>query len=95
MADKSSFGDFTSFVDEIFPLPSITDILGINNDFLDVITGLVETLYNLIQEGAELLVDSILSIPSGEQFDAAVRSQFSGCCITLFFMVNIIVIHAL
>ena len=85
----SSFGDFTAFVDDVFPLPSITQILGINNEFLNVITGLVETLYNLIQEGAEFVVDLVLKIPSGEQFDAAVIAQFSGCCITLFFMVSI------
>ena len=84
----SSFGDFDRFVSDIFPLPSIQEILNLDSAFLDVITGLVGTFYNLLQEGAESIVDLVLSIPSGEEFDAAVRSQFSGCCISLFFMVG-------
>ena len=84
----SGFGDFDDLVTDIFPLPSIQEILGLESEFLDVITGLVGTLYGLIQDGVEAVVDLILSIPSGSQFDGAVKSQFSGCCITLFFLVT-------
>ena len=83
----SKFGNFDRLVQDIFPLPSIAEILGLESDFLDVITGLVGMLYELIQEGAERVVDLVISIPSGSEFDGAVRSQFSGCCITLFFLV--------
>lgn len=84
----SGFGDFDRLVNDIVPLPSIQEILNLDSEFLDVITGLVGTLYDLIQQGAEAVVDLVLSIPSGSQFNGAVRSQFSGCCISLFFMVR-------
>lgn len=72
----------------IFPTPSIQDVLGLESDFLDVITGLVQIVYDLIQQGAEKVVDLVLSFPFDDDFDAVVRSQFAGCCITLFFMVS-------
>ena len=84
----SGFGNFNDFVTDIIPLPSIQEILGIESDFLDVITGLVEVFYNLLQDGAEFIVDLVLALPSGDEFNGSIRSQFSGCCITLFFLVS-------
>lgn len=84
----SGFGDFTRFVDDLVPLPSIQQILGLESDFLDVITGLIEIFYNLLQQGVEAVVDLVLELPSGDQFNSSIISQFAGCCITLFFLVS-------
>lgn len=84
----SGFGRFTDIVEDLVPLPTIQQILGIDSEFLDAITGIIGTIYNLIQDGVERIVDLILSIPSGDEFNGSVRSQFAGCCITLFFLVR-------
>ena len=89
----SGFGDFTRIVDDLVPLPSIQQILGLESDFLDVVTGLIETLYELIQEGVESVVDLILQLPSGSQFNSSIISQFAGCCITLFFLVSVLCLN--
>ena len=82
----SGFGDFTDSVEESIPLPSLTEILGVDNEFTDSIVGLVEEIYDLIEEGAQEIVDLVLDIPD-DGFDSAMIAQFSGCVATLFFMV--------
>ena len=85
----SGFGDFTRFANDLVPLPSIQQILGLDSDFLDVVIGLIQTLYELMQEGVEKVVDLVLKLPSGSQFTSSMGSQFAGCCITLFFLVGV------
>lgn len=84
----SSFGDFDRLVSDVLPLPSIEEILGHESGYMGVITGLVGILYDRIQEGAESVVNTALLIPSGDEFAGAIRSQFSGSCISLFFIVG-------
>lgn len=84
----SGFGNFDRFLDDAIPLPSIQDVIGIDNAFLDVVLDLVALCFDLLQQGAEKIVDLVLSFPSGSEFNGAIRSQFAGCCITLFFMVS-------
>ena len=84
----SSFGNFEDAITNAIPLPSVTEILGIDNDFTDFLTGLVGTLYELLEDGIEAIVDLVLSIPSDDSFRAALTSQFSGCVISMFFIVS-------
>ena len=83
----SGFGDFEDSVTNAIPLPPITELLGIDSDFVDLLIGLVELLYELLEDGIEALVDLVLDIPGGD-FGSAVRAQFSGCVISLFFLVS-------
>ena len=83
----SGFGDFEDVVTDAIPRPPIADIVGIDLDFIDVIIGLVEVLYEALEDGIEALVDLVLELPGGN-FDSAVRAQFSGCVISLFFLVS-------
>ena len=86
----SGFGDFEDAITNAIPLPSITEILGIDNEFTDFLTGLVGTIYELLEDGIEALVDLVLSIvvSSDEGLRAAITSQFSGCTISIFFIVR-------
>ena len=83
------FGDLTDFIEDLVPLPSIQDILGLDNDFLDTVTSLVRDLYQLIQDGVELVVDSVLFFFIGDDSELinAARTQFAGCAITMIFVV--------
>ena len=83
----SAFGDFEDSITNAISLPPITEILGIDSDFVDVLIGLVELVYELLEDGIEALVDLALELPSGD-FDRAVKAQFSGSIISLFFMVS-------
>ena len=84
----SSFGNFEDAITNAIPIPSVTEILGIDNDFTDFLTGLVGTIYELLEDGIEAIVDLILDIPSDDSFRAALTSQFSGCVISMFFIVS-------
>ena len=88
MFGASKFGDFEDAITNAIPIPSVTAILGIDNEFTDFLTGLVGTVYELLEDGIEAVVDILLSIPSSESFDSAVTSQFSGCIISIFFIVS-------
>ena len=86
----SGFGDFEDAITNAIPIPSVTQILGIDNEFTDFLTGLIGTLYELLEDGIEALVDLVLSIvvTDDESFRAAFTSQFSGCAISIFFIVR-------
>lgn len=47
------------------------------------------TLYELLEDGIEALVDLILNVVTDESFGTAITSQFSGCVISIFFIVRI------
>ena len=87
----SGFGDFEDAITNSIPIPSVTEILGIDNEFTDFLTGLVGTLYELLEDGVEATIDLILSIvvTDDESFRNAFTSQFSGCAISIFFTVRL------
>lgn len=88
MFGASGFGNFEDAITNAIPIPSVTVLLGIDNDFTEFLTGLVGTLYELLEDGIEAVVDLLLSIPSDDSFNAAITSQFSGCIISIFFIVS-------
>ena len=86
----SGFGDFEDAITDAIPIPSVTEILGIDNDFTEFLTGLVGTLYELLEDGVEEAVDLVLSIvvTDDESFRATFTAQFLGCVISMFFIVR-------
>ena len=86
----SKFGDFEDAITKAIPIPSVTKILGVNNKFTAFLTGLVGTIYELLEDGVEFVVDIILSIPSkvDSGFKPSAASQFAGCIISIFFIVS-------
>ena len=84
----TGFANFQNSITDLIPLPSATDILGIDNDLVDAVIDFIELLYDLLEKGIVLVVDLVLGLPDGSEFQNSIRSQFSGCVISLFFMVS-------
>lgn len=86
----SKFGDFEDAITNSIPIPSVTKILGVDSEFTAFLTGLVGKIYEYLEDGVELVVDIVLSIPdkADDSFVPAATAQFAGCIISIFFIVS-------
>ena len=77
-----------AFVGDLISLTAMQNVLGLDPNFANVLSEVVQVLFDFIEKGIDFVIDLVLSIPNAEQFFAAFRSQFAGCCISVIFLVS-------
>ena len=88
MYGASGFAQFDDQIRDLIALPSVADILGIDHEFVDAVLDFIELLYDLLEQGIVMVVDLVLGFPDSSEFQHSIKAQFSGCVISLFFMVS-------
>ena len=84
----SEFGNFEDAITNAIPVLSIP---GVDNELTDFLIGLLVIFNEVLEDVIEDLVDLVLTtvVSKDESLRAAITSQFSGCAISIFFIVRI------
>ena len=77
------------FVGDLISLSAMQNVLGLDPNFANVLADVVQVLFDFIEKAIDFIIDLVLSIPNADEFFAAFRSQFAGCCISVIFLVSL------